>query len=240
MPISAPASRRTADGAAGRRRPRNAWDVLAGRSNFDVPPMASRIADAMAGPPRAFTIETLFGFRRERAASGVIESPVVNRRPVAMGGWALIVVVSLAACSGEEKQPEPGAAPVASTAPATTAATTSTPTTAPRTTPPPAGNIPGGCPTGVGVAAQSAEQAARCLFQAWEADDRARAATFASLDVVELLFQRRWTPPSGTFRDCSANSATGGQTCTFEHQGGRYALDVRRSEGGWRVAQLQR
>jgi hypothetical protein len=90
------------------------------------------------------------------------------------------------------------------------------------------------------VAAQSAQQAARCLFQAWESDDRARAAAFASLDVVELLFQRRWTPPGGTFRDCSANAGTGGQTCTIEHQGGRYLFDVRRSEGGWRVAQLQR
>jgi hypothetical protein len=90
------------------------------------------------------------------------------------------------------------------------------------------------------VAAQSAQQAARCLFQAWETDDRAKAAAFASLDVVELLIQRRWTPPSATFRDCSADAGTGGQTCTFEHSGGRYVLDVRRSEGGWRVTQLQR
>jgi hypothetical protein len=170
----------------------------------------------------------------------VIESPVVSRRPVVIGGWALVLVVSLGACSTNEAQPEPGAAPVTSPAPATTAATTSTPSTVPRTTPPTTENIPGGCPTGVGVAAQSAQQAARCLFQAWESDDRARAATFASLDVVELLFQRRWTPPSGTFRDCSPNPSTGGQSCAFEHQGGRYVLDVRRSEGGWRVAQLQR
>lgn len=170
----------------------------------------------------------------------MIESLVVSGRPVVLGGWALILVVSLAGCSSEEGRPEPSAAQITSTAPAPTATTTITSTTGTRPTPPSTESIPGGCPTGVGVAARSAQQAARCLFQAWEADDRAKAATFASLDVVELLFQRRWTPPSATFRDCSANPSTGGQSCAFEHQGGRYVLDVRRSEGGWRVAQLQR
>lgn len=157
-----------------------------------------------------------------------------------MGASALMLVVALGACSTKDEQPAPSAAPTASTVPATAAPTTVASTPVTPTTPPPAASIPGGCPTGVGVAAQSAQQAARCLFQAWEADDRARAAAFASLDVVELLFQRRWTPPAGTFKDCAANPGTGGQTCTFEHQGGRYVLDVRRSEGGWRVTQLQR
>ena len=155
-------------------------------------------------------------------------------------GTSALLVVALGACSTKEAQPGPSAAPVTSTVPATTATTTVASTPVPPTTSAPAASIPGGCPTGVGVAAQSAPQAARCLFQAWEADDRGKAAAYASLDVVELLFQRRWTPPSGTFRECSATPATGGQTCTFEHQGGRYLLDVRRSEGGWRVTQLQR
>ena len=156
-----------------------------------------------------------------------------------MGASALVLVVVLGACSTNEAQPGPSAAPSSSTAPATTATTTVTSSPVTTTTPPPAENVPGGCPTGVGVAAQSAQQAARCLLQAWEADDRARAAAFASLDVVEDLFQLRRTPPTAMFRDCSANP-TGGQTCTFEHDGGRYLLDVRRSEGGWRVTQLQR
>lgn len=157
-----------------------------------------------------------------------------------MGTAALVLVVALGACSTNEPQPGPSAAPVTSTVPATTTTTTLASAPVPPTTSPPAASIPGGCPTGVGVAAQSAPQAARCLFQAWEADDRGKAAAYASLDVVELLFQRRWTPPSGTFKDCSANPGTGGQTCTFEHDGGRYLFDVRRSEGGWRVTQLQR
>ena len=170
----------------------------------------------------------------------MIESVVVSLRRVAMGASVLVLVVTLGACSTKDTPPGPSAAPVASTAPATTATTTVTSSSVARTTPPPVESIPGGCPTGVGVAAQSAPQAARCLFQAWETDDRAKAAAFASLDVVELLFQLRWTAPRGTFRDCSANPGTGGQTCTFEHHGSRYLFDVRRAEGGWRVTQLQR
>jgi hypothetical protein len=214
--------------------------VFAGRRSFDVPPMASRMADATAGPPRAFTPRSVGG-SRESTGLGMIESLVVTPRPVVMGAWALVLIVALGACSTKEPEPAPGAAPpVASTAPATTATSTATSAPGTPTTPAPAASIPGGCPTGVGAAAQSAPQAARCLFLAWETDDRARAAAFASLDVVELLFQRRWAPPAAAFRDCSANPATGGQTCAFEHQGGRYVLDVRRSEGGWRVTQLQR
>lgn len=170
----------------------------------------------------------------------MVESLVVSPRPVAMGASALLLVVALGACSTKEAQPRPSADPSASTSPATTATSTVTSRPVTSTTPPSTQSIPGGCPTGVGVAAASAQQAARCLFQAWETDDRARAAAFASLDVVELLFQVRWTPPTGTFTDCATNPGTGGQTCTFEHHGGRYLLDVRRSEGGWRVTQLQR
>ena len=170
----------------------------------------------------------------------MIESHPVSRRLVVMGASALVLVVALGACSTKDAPPGPSAAPSASTEPATTTTTAVTSSTVPRTTPPTTGAIPGGCPTGVGVAAQNAQQAARCLFQAWEADDRARAAAFASLDVVELLFRQRWTAPSATFGSCSANPGTGGQTCTLEHGGGRYLLDVRMSEGGWRVTQLQR
>lgn len=239
MPISATASRRTPAGAAGSRSPRSACEVLAGRRTFVVPPMARRIADAKAGPPRAFTSE-VYWFLGE-ARTGVIESLFVSLRPVVMGTSALLLVVVLAACSTKEEQPGPSAAPSGSTAPAPATTTTTMVASSPvTTTPPSTGSIPGGCPTGVGVAAQSAQQAARCLLQAWETDDRARAAAFASLDVVEVLFQLQRTPPTATFRDCSANPSTGGQTCTFEHHGGRYLLDVRRSEGGWRVTQLQR
>ena len=149
------------------------------------------------------------------------------------------MVVALGACSSETAQRGPDATTSASTTSAatTTTAIASSPVTG---TSSPTTGVPGGCPSGIGVAAQSAQQAARCLFQAWEGNDRTRAAAFASLDVVDLLFRERWSTPAGTFKDCSADAATGGQTCTFEHHGNRYLFDVRRSEGGWRVTQLQR
>ena len=103
----------------------------------------------------------------------------------------------------------------------------------------PTTGIPGGCPSGTGTAAQSAPQAARCLYEAWKNDDRALAAVFASLDVVDSLFGEQWSPPEGTFEGCSATPGGSGQACTFVHHGASYLFDVRRSEGGWRVTRLQ-
>lgn len=152
-----------------------------------------------------------------------------------------VLVLTLAACSSERAQPQPGATSSLAPADATTRTAAATVTSRPAaTTVPPATAVPGGCPSGVGIAAQSAEQAARCLFRAWEEGDRTRAAGFASLDVVEVLFRDRWSSPPGTFAGCSAEPSTGGQLCDFEHRGTRYVFDVRRSEGGWRVTQLRR
>ena len=91
----------------------------------------------------------------------------------------------------------------------------------------------------MGVAAQNAPQAARCLYEAWKQNDQAGAAVYASLDVVEILFRRPWSAPEGNYEGCSAQPATGGETCTYGHHGERYVFDVRRSEGGWRVTQVQ-
>ena len=154
---------------------------------------------------------------------------------------ALVLTVTLVACPSDDEPPAPdagsaGAAPTTSSVPGTTIGS-STPVAS---TAPTAAPIPGGCPSGVGVASQSAQQAARCLFQTWEEGNRTRAVTFASLDVVDVLFRERWSPPTGTFDGCSAKSGSEGQVCTMEHRGTRYLFDVRRSEGGWRVTQLQR
>jgi hypothetical protein len=147
-----------------------------------------------------------------------------------------VLAVACSACSPKQAQPRP--------APTTTFdPTTSTPAPAPNptttATAPLATGIPGGCPSGTGTAAQSAPQAARCLYQAWKDDDRAAAAVFASLDVVDSLFRDRWSPPDGTFEGCSATPGASGQSCMFEHHGARYVFDVRPSEGGWRVTRLQ-
>ncbi|MDQ3641686.1 MAG: hypothetical protein M3450_09605 [Actinomycetota bacterium] len=165
----------------------------------------------------------------------------MSPRRLVVGASALALTAALGACAAGEEQREPA---VGSPPPSTTSTTPST-TTAPSrplvstTTTTPAA-IPGGCPSGVGVAAQSAQQAARCLFRAWEEDNRARAAAFASLDVVEALFRERWSAPVGTFDGCASQSGTGGQLCTIDHRGTSYQFDVRRSEGGWRVTQLRR
>ena len=165
----------------------------------------------------------------------------MSLRRLIVGACALVLAAALGGCSAEDEQPEPA---VGSPLPSTTSITSST--IAPSeplvrtTTTAPAPAIPGGCPSGVGVAAQSAQQAARCLFQAWEEDNRARAAAFASLDVVETLFRERWSAPVGTFDGCAPQSGTEGQLCTINHRGTSYRFEVRRSEGGWRVTQLRR
>lgn len=172
----------------------------------------------------------------------MIESSAMSRRRLVVGASALALTVTLAACAAGDEQSEPT---VGSALPSATSSTPSTTTTLARplvstTTTAAAAPIPGGCPSGVGVAAQSAPQAARCLFQAWEEDNRARAATFASLDVVEALFRERWSAPAGRFDGCASQSGTEGQLCTIDHRGTAYQFDVRRSEGGWRVTQLRR
>ena len=153
---------------------------------------------------------------------------------------ALALTVAVGGCSAGDEPPAPAAAsgPASTSSTAVPASTTASATVV--TTTPTTMAIPGGCPAGVGVAAQNAEQAARCLFQTWERNDRAAAAAFASLDVVDVLFRDRWSAPGGTFAGCAPQPGRDGQTCTIEHRGTRYQFDVRRSEGGWRVTQLRR
>jgi predicted lipid-binding transport protein (Tim44 family) len=151
---------------------------------------------------------------------------------------ALALAVAVGGCSADDDPPAPVASPTSTSARAVPASTTASSTVA--TTTPTTTAIPGGCPSGVGAAAQNAEQAARCLFQSWERNDRTAAAAFASLDVVDVLFRDRWSAPAGTFAGCATQPASDGQTCTVEHRGTRYQFDVRRSEGGWRVTQLRR
>ena len=164
----------------------------------------------------------------------------MRRRRLLVGAWALVLAIALGSCSADEEQPEPAAG----SAPSSTTPASSGPTTAPSlplvSTTATTAAIPEGCPSGVGVAAQSAQQAARCLFRAWEEDNRARAAAFASLDVVEALFRERWSAPAGAFEGCAPQPGTEGQLCTINHRGTPYRFDVRRSEGGWRVTQLRR
>lgn len=155
------------------------------------------------------------------------------------GAAGIVLMVALAGCTSESAGPTPRSPEP--TTPATTATTTTT--VAPRPTAvatPTTTGIPGGCPSGAGVAAQNAAQAARCLHEAWKDGDRSRAAVYASLDVVDALLAVPWSAPDGTFKSCAAGSGAERQTCTFDYHGADYVLDVRRSEGGWRVTALPR
>ncbi|MDQ1413074.1 MAG: hypothetical protein QOE07_1662 [Acidimicrobiaceae bacterium] len=148
--------------------------------------------------------------------------------------FAVLLLLPVLTACGSAKKAVTG--PSAGQVGTTTSATPSPSTTQPAA---PSEVIPGGCPSGIGAAAQQPDQAAQCLYRAWEAGDRAQAAVFASLDVVANLFATPWTAPLGSFLGCAAQS-DGGQQCHFEHHGGRYEFETRRSEGGWRVTEVQR
>ncbi len=143
---------------------------------------------------------------------------------------ALLVVLSACASDGSDdvtitpsETSVPTAAPTASMPPSTAAPATAKPA----------------CPTGVGVGPADPLRAARCLYEAWKANDRAAAAVVASTDAVDSLFQERWSPPDGTVPPCTPDPATGAHLCSFDYHDAVYSLDVRRSEGGWRVTQVQ-
>jgi hypothetical protein len=97
------------------------------------------------------------------------------------------------------------------------------------------------CPTATGAAAQDPPQAARCLYRAWQAGDRSMAAVYASLDAVDILFARPWSPPAAAYTGCApAIDIVDFWKCRFVQQGaGTMVFTVRRSEGGWRVTAVQ-
>ena len=149
-----------------------------------------------------------------------------------MCGAVLVLLLSVACGSAKPTATAsistPSSAPGATTASSSAGATTTSPEAA----------IPGGCPSGMAAAAQSAPQAAQCLYAAWSHDDRSSAAVFAGLNVVASLFETPWTAPQATFLGCTQRS-DGGQECSYEDHGERYQFEVQRSEGGWRVTEMQ-
>ena len=158
----------------------------------------------------------------------------VSPRRLIVGASILMLVVALGACRSAQPQSKRATTTLGSTT-TTLGSTTTTSRLAGSTTPT---TVLGGCPTGVGVAAQSERQAALCLYEAWKKNDRKSAVVYASIDVVDILFRQQWSPPEATFKGCSAEPSTGGQTCTFEHHGTPYLFGVQRSEGGLRVTEV--
>jgi len=85
-----------------------------------------------------------------------------------------------------------------------------------------------------------ADQAVSCLARAWREANRSSAEVVASIDVVDSLFADRWSPPDGFLHRCAPDPQGEGMACRYEYHRGEYRFIVRRSEGGWRVIQLQR
>lgn len=137
---------------------------------------------------------------------------------------ALVLVLAFGACGSERAdQGRVTTVPTTASDPTTTASATVTPT------------IIVDCPSGMGAAAQGPAEAARCLHQGWSEGNRRKAAVFASLDVVEQLFQEGKGPAQASFEGCRTDSDTGREICSYDHEGRLYRFEVQRSEGGWRV-----
>ena len=145
---------------------------------------------------------------------------------------AFSLVLVLAACGSDERADRDDRATITTTAPSTEP----NPTT---TSPPASTTAPLTCPTGVGVGPMSPEQAVRCFYAAWKEANRPKAEAVASSDAVDSLFAQRWSPPEGTLTPCTPDPQTGVQLCSYDHHGAIYLFDVRPSEGGWRVTQVQ-
>lgn len=132
-----------------------------------------------------------------------------NRRTMVVLALAMVVLVGaiLAALTRDDDHkrtttlPTPTTPPTVSTPRSTTtvrASTTSTlkdlPGAGSTTTPLP--------PTTVEPAVPTPEQAATGLFAAYRAGDRDQAATFATEDVIAVLFAQPYAPPDGSFQGC--------------------------------------
>lgn len=79
------------------------------------------------------------------------------------------------------------------------------------------------------------ERAARSLYEAWAADDRARAAEYASAAAVEELWTQAWEQPGYEFSVCLMVERE--KVCEFTRSSGSYiqmAIEGD-SESGWTV-----
>ncbi len=153
-----------------------------------------------------------------------LHSPV-RRRPLVV---AVCLAVGLAAC-GSSDSTGTDSGPIDSSAPATSAATIA-PT--PETTELPPTTAAPVEPTGV----PEGETAARRLYDAWVAGDRATAATIAEPAAVEAIFQA--TPgPYELYRGCdSGEFDTGG--CLFRDRStnNTIQIDLEKRDTGWIVS----
>ena len=138
-------------------------------------------------------------------------TPSSNRRTAVVLLLAMVVLVGaiLAALTYSDDDKRTTTTPT--TAPSVSTSRPSTTTTAPRSTTSTLKDLPGTGsttttaplpPTTVEPAVPTPEQAATGLFAAYRSGDRAQAATFATEDVIAVLFAEPYSPPDGSFQGC--------------------------------------
>lgn len=93
-------------------------------------------------------------------------------------------------------------------------------------------------PTAVKGGPQSAEDAARELYEAWKAGDASRANKVADEDVVTALFAKSGKDFTWTFGECEATDVQRTYTCTWTGKGAP-TMTVANTRGyGWYVIDL--
>ena len=86
-----------------------------------------------------------------------------------------------------------------------------------------------------GAKAAKPEDAAKGLFEAWKAKDRAAAASFAPEDEVADLFKKEFPEKGMEFHGCE--KAAGGYSCVYTAEGGGINMHVLGSDAaGYKVS----
>lgn len=84
----------------------------------------------------------------------------------------------------------------------------------------------------------SPEQAAQGLFEAWKANDRTRAARYATDRTIEQLFGSRGGPGGMEYQGCEPEGAQ--FSCAWRYEGGGLIMTVQDAPGGGYVVELTR
>ena len=146
-------------------------------------------------------------------------------RPRVVIGVLVVVLVTAAACSSKKKDTAGTTTSVTASA-----ASTVTPSSAPgsATTNPSAGGA---------VKATTAESASNQLFEAWKANDKAKARQVANEASVTELFSHPYTGPSPDFQGCEQDGSE--YLCSYTYEGGAMQFTVEGSAtAGYRVTNV--
>ncbi|HEX2057422.1 MAG TPA: hypothetical protein VHI71_03555 [Actinomycetota bacterium] len=142
---------------------------------------------------------------------------------------AVLALVALGACGGDDDEPAATATPAATTAPPATptpAPSTPSASTPPATTEPYAGPIAGKA---------TPQEAAQSFFADWGELDRASASGYATQAAIDEAFAQQ--PPQAQFMDCFEEGNH--FLCGYYYEGGALNIVVVDSDAyGWIVTDV--